>query len=384
MASDGPEASTPLTDELLERIRLDGPLRFDLFMDAVLYDPRRGFYATGGRAGARAGDFLTSPEVGPLFGAVVARAVDRWWIEAGRPEKFTVVEPGAGPGTLAAAVRLAAPECGDRLEWVMVERTAAQRARHVDRLGASSALDSPRPLAGVHLISVSALPTGFAADVVLANELLDNLPTRLVERTSTGWSEVWVAAGDTGLIEDLRPLGREDPEVLVLDRVAPDVRSGQRVPLEDEARSWLRWAFGVVGVSGRVVVIDYADTTASMAHRGQGEWMRSYAVHGRGTGPLEDCGTQDLTCDVASDQLADVRPPDVDRSQADFLISHGMDELVEEGRQLWAERAHIGDLAAVRARSRVREAEALCDPSGLGAHRVLEWGPTSPANPVAG
>jgi SAM-dependent MidA family methyltransferase len=142
-------------------------------MEAVLYDPRRGFYATGGRAGARAGDFLTSPEVGPLFGAVVARAIDHWWVEAGSPERFTVVEPGAGPGTLAAAVRLASPVCTDRLQWVLVERTAAQRARHVERLGASSDPDSHRPISGVHLVSVASLPDSFPADVVLANELLE-------------------------------------------------------------------------------------------------------------------------------------------------------------------------------------------------------------------
>jgi hypothetical protein len=59
--------------------------------------------------------------------------------------------------------------------------------------------------------------------------------------------------------------------------------------------------------------------------------------------------------------------------QHEFLRSHGIDELVEEGRRIWDERAHLGDLAAIRARSRVTEAEALCDPDGLGAFRVVEW-----------
>lgn len=384
MDSASPSASTPLTDELVERVRLDGPLRFDAFMEAVLYDPRRGFYATGGRAGARAGDFLTSPEVGPLFGAVVARAIDHWWVEAGSPERFTVVEPGAGPGTLAAAVRLASPVCTDRLQWVLVERTAAQRARHVERLGASSDPDSHRPISGVHLVSVASLPDSFPADVVLANELLDNLPVRVAQRTTTGWSEVWVGVEGSGLVEELQPLPTDDPDSLMLDRLVPDASPGQRVPLQHEARSWLRWALGAVGNRGRVVVLDYADTTASMARRGPEAWMRTYASHGRGAGPLEACGTQDLTCDVAVDQLAEVRPPDAEVTQAEFLGSHGIDELVEQGRQMWVERAHIGDLAAVRARSRVREAEALVDLDGLGAHRVLEWWPTDTADPGSG
>jgi SAM-dependent MidA family methyltransferase len=139
-----------------------------------------------------------------------------------------------------------------------------------------------------------------------------------------------------------------------------------------------------VGNRGRVVVLDYADTTASMARRGPEAWMRTYASHGRGAGPLEACGTQDLTCDVAVDQLAEVRPPDAEVTQAEFLGSHGIDELVEQGRQMWVERAHIGDLAAVRARSRVREAEALVDLDGLGAHRGLEWWPTDTADPGSG
>ena len=55
-------------------------------------------------AAGRRGDFLTAPEVGPLYGAVLARAIDAWWIELGRPDPFVVVEAGAGPGTLARSV----------------------------------------------------------------------------------------------------------------------------------------------------------------------------------------------------------------------------------------------------------------------------------------
>ena len=54
-----------------DRVRRRGPLPFDEVMELALYDPEHGFYATGGQAGRR-GDFVTSPEVGPLFGAVVA------------------------------------------------------------------------------------------------------------------------------------------------------------------------------------------------------------------------------------------------------------------------------------------------------------------------
>ena len=89
--------------------------------------------------------------------------------------------------------------------------------------------------------------------------------------------------------------------------------------------------------------------------------------------PTESPGSQDITCEVAIDQLAEVAPPSASSTQAAWLTEHGIDELVEEGRRVWAERSGVGDLAAMRARSRVAEAEALRDPDGLGAFVVLEW-----------
>ncbi len=213
----GPDTPTPLATEIATGIATHGPMRFDAYMDVVLYHPTGGFYAAGGRAGARAGDFLTSPEVGPLFGAVLAAAVDQWWDAAGQPSAFTVAEVGAGPGTLAAAVRLAAPRCAGVLQWLMVERTAAQRAGHVDRLGAATGLPGhgehphrtptrtrtgasasagPSDGGGSSWCRSPTLPDDVPIDVVVANELLDNLAVRVLERTSTGWAEVWVDVSD--------------------------------------------------------------------------------------------------------------------------------------------------------------------------------------------
>ena len=86
--------------------------------------------------------------------------------------------------------------------------------------------------------------------------------------------------------------------------------------------------------------------------------------------PWVDVGSQDITCDVAVDQLVE---PDLVSTQAAFLRRHGIEELVAEGRREWERRASTGDLEALRARSRVREAEALLDPGGLGGFAVLEW-----------
>ena len=322
--------------------------RFDDYVEHALYHPERGFYATGGRAGRR-GDFLTSPEVGPLFGAVVARALDTWWDELGRPDPFTVVDAGAGPGTLARTVRLAAPACGAVLRYVTVERSVSQRAHHPD-----------------DVVRLEALPDEVITGVIVANELLDNVPFRLFERAGAGWCEVLVEDGAEVLYD--RFAVADLPAALV----DLDVPVGARVPVQEAAGAWLRDALALLE-RGRVVIIDYADTTASMATRPQDEWLRTYRGHERGGPPVDRPGTQDITVEVAVDQLVAVRPPDLDQTQAAFLAAHGIEALVDEGRRIWAERAHLGDLAAIRARSRITEAEALCDPEGLGDFRVLQW-----------
>ncbi len=171
------------------------------------------------------------------------------------------------------------------------------------------------------------------------------------------------------LTEALVPLGPDDSAWL--DDLAPHARPGARVPIQRAAATWVDEARALAGPSGRLVVFDYAARTADLADRGWLEWLRTYRSHERGGAPLERLGLQDITCEVAVDQLG--VPPASDTSQADWLRAHGIDELVTEGRAVWGERAAIGDLAAVRAKSRIGEAEALTDPSGLGAFRVLEW-----------
>jgi SAM-dependent MidA family methyltransferase len=314
-------------------------------MELALYG-EHGFYTTG-RAGRR-GDFLTSPEVGPLFGVVLARFLDHEFDRLRRPDPFTVVEAGAGPGTLARAVLAARPACGRALRYVAVEVSAAQRSDHP-----------------VDVESRADLPPGPIDGVVLANELLDNLPVRLVVFDGA-WREAQVAeTGDGGFVEILgAPL---DPVPSVLPVRPPH---GSRAPLEDEAAGWLGAATAIVR-SGRVVVIDYARaTTAELATRPWRDWLRTYRGHTRGGHYLATPGEQDITVDVALDQLP---APDAVNSQAEFLGRWGIDELVDEGRAAWARAAASPDLDALVMRSRAREAEALLDPAGLGGFTVAEW-----------
>jgi SAM-dependent MidA family methyltransferase len=372
-----------LQARIAERARREGSLRFDAFIEAALYDADGGFYVGGGPGRRR--DFLTSPEVGPLFGTVLARALDEWWAGLGRPDPFVLVEAGAGPGTLAVAVLAAAPACARALRYVLVERSTELRARHADHLPVEPAGWVLGPLTGDEedrhrepgrgplVASLAELPAARFVGVVLANELLDNLPFRLLERAERGWCEVRVGADDDesdGLGEVL--VGAPDDDAALATRLAPEAPPGGRIPLQQEAARWLGGALGLLD-RGQVVVFDYGDSTASLAARPWQEWVRTYRGHRRGGHPLGDPGSQDVTCEVAVDQLGRTRPVVRDRSQADFLAAFGIDELVEEGRRTWTERAAVGDLDAMRARSRITEAEALTDPAGLGAFRVLEW-----------
>lgn len=306
-------------------------MRVEEFVERALYGPD-GFYETGGRAGRRGASFVTSVETGPLFGAVVANAIDTWWRRAGEPSEWIVVDAGAGPGTLARTIRAAGPACGDALRIVSVERSSAQRALH----GTGDESD----------VSSKDLPA--AADVILANELLDNLPFGIEEQVDGRWVEVSVGAdGET----------------------TPD-GGGPRRPTVAIARAWIDDARDRLRPHGRLVCFDYADTTGAMQQRPWTDWVRAFAGHEQLEDPFAAAGSRDITVVVPHDQLP---PPSRSTTQAEWLRDHGIDELVEEGRRHWEAHAAVADVAAVRMRSRINEGSALLDPEGIGAFWVGEW-----------
>lgn len=321
---------------------------FEAFMDDALYGPG-GFYtrADGGFAGRR-GDFLTSPEVGPLFGAVIARFLDTEWRRLGEPDGFTVVDAGAGPGTLARTVLAARPACLERGSYIAVELSAAQRERHPDPV-----------------VSVGELPRSIEHGVILANELLDNLPFRLAV-FDEGWREAFVDTTDPNRIVE-RLTAPFDPVPSGLPG-RPTV--GARAPLVERAAEWVVDARSRLA-AGTLLVLDYGvAATAELAGRPWRDWLRTYRGNERGGHYLAAPGSQDITTDVPIDQLPE---PDSVRSQAQFLQLHGIDELVDEGRRIWTEQAAAPGLEAMKMRSRISEAEALLDPAGLGGFFVAEY-----------
>ncbi len=318
--------------------------RFDEFVDTALYHPETGFYSASGHAGGARGDFITSPEVGPLFGAVLARALDQWWIDQGRPDPYRIVEVGSGPGTLLRSILAAEPACAVAWELTSVERSARQRQLQSDLVTRGVAV---RPDLGE-----------VTGAVVIANEVLDNVPFRVVERDATGWLEWYV--------DPANKLERR-PAELPAWFAAPGVAPSEIVPLLEGARALVGDI--LAAEPARLVAFDYGTaTTAELAARGG--WLRTYAAHRRGSDPFAAVGQTDITTDICVDQLPG-QP--VVMSQARFLKRWGIEELVAQGRAQWEREAARPTVGSLLARSRVREAEALCAPDGLGGFLALQW-----------
>jgi SAM-dependent MidA family methyltransferase len=324
-----------------------GAISFEQYMGLALYG-EGGFYQDGGKAGRR-GDFITSPEVGPLFAAVIARYLDNCWHELGCPESFDVVEVGAGSGTLARGIFAAQPQCLSAMKYVAVEISESQRAMHPE-----------------FVESAESIPNRSIHGVVLANELLDNLPFKLFVYDGA-WKEAFVAVGDGGkFVEVLRHV-ENIPEVL--PKNAP---LGSRAPIQTAAAQWLLDVSKKMS-NGKVLVFDYcSESTSEIAVSSWREWLRTYKDHDRGVHYLLEPGTQDITTQVMVDQLAEAVPGLSVTQQSRWLRAMGIDELVSEGMRYWEDHRSSPDIAALKMRSRANESLALTSHDGLGVFSVLE------------
>ena len=389
--------STDPAERLARLIRREGPVPFDTFVEEALYGGG-GFFASGRGAGRGAGhgaaDFITSPEVGPLFGALVGDALDRWWDALDRPDPYVVVEAGAGRGRLASDVVRAGPRSLGALRYVLVERSAALREeqRKLLRLEppdeafgpyvAGPDVPVPVPRSGPVITSIDELPGVEFEGVVLGNELLDNLPFGIACFTGSStseWAEVRVGLDGSGaFVEVVVPALATDAAALarVTAGVTPAV--GDRLPIPRGLDDWLRQVATTLH-RGYVVLVDTMDTAAGMLARGSGGWLRTYRDHAPAGPALEDPGSRDLVADVVVEQLRHAAADAgfavlAETTQSEWLEDLGIAHLVDEGRRLWEQGAAVGDLAALEARSRATQAAALTDPAGLGAHRVVILG----------
>jgi SAM-dependent MidA family methyltransferase len=326
-------------DRIRERIRTDGPITFATFMELVLYGPG-GFYDEP-PIGAD-GDFVTGPHVHPTFGAFVARAIEalRAAIDA---SPLRVTEVGAGDGTLARQIVEALPD----VTYRAVEISAGSRR----------ALDG---IDGVEVTEMLAPP----ADVIVAHELLDNLPFRIV---------------------------RDDAEIRV-GLTADDTLTELPVPLDDALREATGDGDDGGGGGGEIVVptgaLSFIDRIAEVLERGYallidyGDEGSAGPVHGyRAHRPIADVlgspGDVDVTAGVDFGWIArHARTRGLQAfpfaTQSDVLLALGFEgwlrsELASQQEQL----AAGSGLDAVRTWSGRSRATLLVDPAALGRMRWL-------------
>lgn len=343
-----------LLDRILDRVSA-GPLPFEEFQRIALYDPDGGFFAGETLRSTKAGDFLTSPEVSALFGETLAEFVRRESERLG--SLLTVVEVAAGSGTLLAPL-LASVEVAEA--WA-VEVSPPARAALADVVGPGRVVERLADVAGP------------LDGLILANELIDNLPVAVAARADDGWEERWVSRAGDQLAFVAAPVR---PDVAAwCEAYAGPVEVGGLVEVQLEAAAWVRSALEKLA-RGALVLIDYGDTAEGLAPRRSHGTLRTYRSHHLGPDPLLFPGETDITVDVNFTALADV----AERAgaqvelvrQDDFLNGLGLRDRLSELRHQELALARQGDpLERLRIRSQRTEAETLLHPRGLGDFRVL-------------
>lgn len=281
-----------LIDELRERIRSEGPITFRDYMQSALYHPRHGYYVN--LVPGEGAHYATSPSVSSWFGRLVVQEVRRMWETLGRPNPFTVVEVGAGQGDLAAAAIQAAGPLGDALRWRFIEPMPDVRKlqrRHLDRAASKAEwagdLEELPPVVGC----------------VIANEVLDNFPVHVLQAVGDGQiQEVYVDLDGDLLVERLGPLS--DPALAgPVAEASPHLRKGDRFVVAPGFKDWCRQADRALK-RGYLVVIDYGDEEPDIWQLGPTGGVATFGPAGKGSTPLENPGTQDISTDVNFSALA--------------------------------------------------------------------------------
>jgi SAM-dependent MidA family methyltransferase len=295
-----------------------GWLPFDRYMSMVLYEPGLGYYARGarlfGRMPSSGSDFVTAPELSPLFGAALARQLAQALDASGTDE---VVEFGAGSGALAAQLLGA---LGGRLRrYSIVELSGALRARQAQALAPW----------GERVRWLDTLPDALAG-VVVGNEVLDAMPVQLLTWDGERWLERGVVLEGGGLAWADRPTALRPP-------VGADFVPGSVTEVHPQAEAFIRTLAGRLR-RGAAFFIDYGFPDREYYHpqRTGGTLMchRAHRAEAAADGPLQALGQKDITAHVNFSAIALAgQEAGLDvlgyTSQARFLLNCGFGDLLQ-------------------------------------------------------
>ncbi|HRM54140.1 MAG TPA: SAM-dependent methyltransferase [Ottowia sp.] len=316
-----------------------GWLPFDRFMQMALYAPGGGYYARDARQfGVLAkdgSDFVTAPELSPLFARALAAQIAESLAATGTDE---VWEFGAGSGALAAGLIDALDALGQPLaRYTIVDVSGALRARQQARLAAH----------GERVRWASQLPDALRG-VVVGNEVLDAMPVKLLARRAGAWHERGV------VLESNRPPALDGQAPAAIENEATrfawhDRPTDLRPPLEvdgahdyvteihPQARAFIATVAGLLqrGGAGAAYFIDYGFPEAEYYHpqRDAGTLV-CHRAHRVDDDPLSDVGDKDITTHVNfTDVALAAQDAGLDvlgyTSQSRFLLNCGIAPLME-------------------------------------------------------
>ena len=334
---DAPESSKALHTIIGDAVQgAGGWLPFDDFMALALYQPGLGYYAGPlpkfGSSPASGSDFVTAPEMTPLFGRALARQLADALTATGTRE---VWEFGAGSGALAWQLLTELRDLGVVLDrYTIVDVSGTLRARQQERLAAF----------GNRVQWADALPDAMQG-VLLGNEVLDAMPVKLLARVDANWFERGVAIGDDEkLIWRDRPTNLRPPFPIAgahdyLTEIHPQAEAFV-CTLADRLRRSAR--------GGVLFLIDYGFVESEYYHpqRHMGTVM-CHRAHLADPDPLSEVGRKDITAHVNFTGIAlSAQEAGLDvlgyTTQARFLMNCGLLELAAQ--QTLADRAPVQKL----------------------------------------
>ncbi|HEY6721421.1 MAG TPA: SAM-dependent methyltransferase [Burkholderiales bacterium] len=312
------------SDRVAEHIRGEiaasaGWINFARYMELALYAPGLGYYSAGAKKLGKAGDFVTAPEISPLYGQTLARQVMQV-LEAGFDE---VLEVGAGSGALAATL-LEELECSGKVprSYLILELSADLRERSRDTLAAKV----PHLLERVAWLN--RLPPAFSG-VVLGNEVLDAMPVHVVRMQGGKIEEGGVGVRNDRFDWSWR-LAAGEPLEAARSLKLPE---GFRTEIQLAARGFVRSLAGVLE-KGVALFVDYGFPQKEYYHpqRKEGTLMCHYR-HYAHADPFFLPGLQDITSHVDFSAIAAAgREGGLEAagytSQAQFLVNCGITEVM--------------------------------------------------------
>ena len=263
----------------MDRIRNEGPIPFRDFMEMCLYYPDLGYYTSSAEKIGVNGDYYTSSNVSPAFGAMVARQLEEMWNILGEPE-FNVVECGAGTGSM----------CCDILNYLNKTPLAGSLCYHIVEKNHQTNNLNPDAFENEIKFHDTLGEVQGLTGCIISNELVDNLPVHLVEMRDD-LMEVYVDYRN-GFKEVFYPVGEELGSFLdELDIVVP---AGHRMEICLDSICWLEEISRSMD-KGFIITIDYGFTTSDYLNNRKKGTLMCYRRHAVSDDPYSHIGSQDIT-----------------------------------------------------------------------------------------